>query len=57
MQVVRKRTNLFFPNHPSATSISNRQREVALTIDANSHKKGGHVILYTSHRKKTKHPC
>ena len=52
MQVVRKRTKLSFPNHPSATSISNRQREVALSIDADSHKKGGPVIQYTSHRKK-----
>ena len=52
MQVVRKRTKLSFPNHPSATSISNHQREVALSIDANSHKKGGPVIQYTSHRKK-----
>ena len=34
------------------TSISNRQREVALFIDANSRKKGGPVIQYTSHRKK-----
>ena len=57
MQVVRKHTNLSFPNHPSATSISNRQREVALSIDADSHKKGGPVIQYTSHCKKTKHPC
>ena len=52
MQVVRKHTNLSFPNHLSATSISNRQREVALSIDANLHKKGGPVIQYTSHRKK-----
>ena len=52
MQVVRKHTNLSFPNHPSATSISNRQREVALSIDADSHKKGEPVIQYTSHRKK-----
>ena len=52
MQVVRKRTNLSFPNHPSATSISNRLREVALSIDADSRKKGGPVIQYTSHRKK-----
>ena len=52
MQVVRKHTNLSFPNHPSATSISNRQREVALSIDADSHKKGGPVIQYTSHCKK-----
>ena len=51
MQVVRKRTKLSFPNHPSATSISNRQREVALSIDADSHRKGGPVIQYTSHRK------
>ena len=52
MQVVRKHTNLSFPNHPSATSISNRQREVALSVDADSHKKGGPVIQYTSHCKK-----
>ena len=52
MQVVRKRTKLSFPNHTSATSISNRQRDVALSIDADSHKKGGPVIQYTSHRKK-----
>ena len=52
MQVVRKHTNLSFPNRPSATSISNRQRDVALSIDADSHKKGGPVIQYTSHRKK-----
>ena len=32
-------------------AISNRQREVALSIDADSHKKGGPVIQYTSHRK------
>ena len=51
MQVVRKHTNLSFPNHPSATSISNRQRDVALSIDADSYKKGGPVIQYTSHRK------
>ena len=44
--------NLSFPNHPSATSISNRQREVALSIDVDSHKKGGPVIQYTSHSKK-----
>ena len=52
MQVVRKRTKLSFPNHPSATSISNHLREVALSIDANSHKKGGPVIQYTSRCKK-----
>ena len=52
MQVVRKHTNLSFPNHPSATSITNRQREEALSIDADSHKKGGPVIQYTSHSKK-----
>ena len=52
MQVVRKRTKLSFPNYTSATSITNRQREVALSIDANSHKKGGPVIQYTSHCKK-----
>ena len=52
MQVVRKYTKLSFPNHPSATSISNRQRDVALSIDPNSHMKGGPVIQYTSHRKK-----
>ena len=52
MQVVRKHMKLSFPNHPSATSISNRQREVALSVDAHSHKKGGPVIQYTSHRKK-----
>ena len=52
MQVVRKHTKLSFPNHLSATSISNRQREVALSIDADSHKKGEPVIQYTSHRKK-----
>ena len=52
MQVVRTHTNISFPNHPLATSISNRQREVALSIDADSHKKGGPVIQCTSHRKK-----
>ena len=52
MQVVRKRTKLSFPNHTLATSITNRQREVALSIDADSHKKGGPVIQYTSHSKK-----
>ena len=52
MQVVRKRTKQSFPNHPSATSISNRQREVALSIDPNSHMKGGPVIQYSSHGKK-----
>lgn len=52
MQVVRKRTKLSFPNHPSATSISNRKREVPLSIYADSHKKEVPVIQYAMHRKK-----
>ena len=50
MQVVRKHMKLSFPNQPPA--ISNRQRAVALSIDPNSHMKGGPVIQYSSHGKK-----